>query len=357
MWQGWWERRVAAKTVQGNVGLGAPRSCMVGHGRAPRAHRFEEGRAPGAPPGSDLRAEGSRRARFCVPAPSTIMLLYVAIARASTMKPDLARSQDEIAELMLHIERAARDSPCTCADLDAEAMLEIILDNGMDPNTRIARFLELSRATEARLRDAVYGKMRDPALRPLLIKTFHQHVPTADIGRRNAFLNHAFQECGLSKIVQAGEQVAVAYTALLRYLWPRTTTLTRFVEGESESRCMLESMQFFSTGHTFVSTSMTRSPWFEGCNTFYSIRVTDAYRKHAVPVSYTSAFAINSPETLDGATSYLYFEDEVRLENGTPITPGTVDVTFILDAAAPKSRIDALVSRYSPLGTVRIRSP
>lgn len=272
------------------------------------------------------------------------------------MNPDPVERQDVIAGLMPHIKCAIQTSPCACADLDVKVMLETILDNGLDPNTRIARFLSLSQTAEAKLRNAIYGKMRDPVLRPLLIKAFRQQVPTADIREHNAFLNNTFQECGLSRTVQACEQVAVAYTALLRYLWPRATSLTRFIEGEGELNHMLESRRFFSTMRPFVSTSITRSPWFEMRNVFYSIRVTDAYRKRAVPVIYTSAFAINCPETLGGYTSYLYFEDEVRLENGTPITPGTVDITFILDATVPKSRIDALVSRYSPLGTVSVRA-
>jgi len=271
------------------------------------------------------------------------------------MRPLTPGNRDVITGLMPHINSAIKTSPCACADLDVEAMLNMILDHGLDTNTRVTNFLALSNTSEIGLRKAIYGKMKDPALRPLLIKTLQQYVPDADIERHNSLLNHVFQECGLAENVRVCGQIAVAHTALLRYLWTFATSLTRFTHGEGEPANMLELMRLFSTTSPFVSTSITKSPWFETLDTFYTIRVTDAHRKRATPVTYTSAFAINDQETLGGFASYLYFEDEVRIENGTPIEPGTADMTFLLSATAPKSGIDRLVSKHSPPGTVSVR--
>jgi len=201
---------------------------------------------------------------------------------------------------MPHINSAIMTSPRTCADLDVEAMLNMILDHGLDTNTRVTNFLALSNTSEIGLRKAICGKTKDPAPRPLLVKTLQQYVPDAGIEGHDSLLNRVFQECGLAESVRVCEQIAVAYTALLRYLWTFATSLTRFTHGEGEPANMLELMGLFSATSPFVSTSITKSPWFETLDTFYTIGATDACRKRATPVTYTSAFAINDPETLGG---------------------------------------------------------
>jgi len=84
------------------------------------------------------------------------------------------------------------------------------------------------------------------------------------------------------------------------------------------------------------------------------IKLTDAYRRRASPIVHTSVFSTDFPETALGYKECEFFEDEVRLENGVPVEPGTLEMTFRFDARPPQRRIDDLVAKYRPLGPVHI---
>ena len=117
---------------------------------------------------------------------------------------------------------------------------------------------------------------------------------------------------------------------------------------------MLNTYQLRSKYRPFVSTSITESPWLNNLKVFYHITLTDKYRKCASVLTYTSVFALTTPETFDGFKTYEHFEDEVRLLNGTQIEKGTLEITFRYGALPPKSIVNELVEKYAPLGSVHI---
>jgi len=261
--------------------------------------------------------------------------------------------QDLIAAITPHVESAIRTSPCTCTDLRPERVLDIALENGLGPD-RISNFRALCDATRSNFALAVSRKKHDPKMMSLIDNAYRTSVPAPDVPRRNMLINSMLEECGLVDVVLECEEAAVSYTAVLRYLWTQCDTLNRHTGGEAELESLLETMRFHSILRSFVSASITSSPWLEAYPISYSIRVTDAYRKHAFPLTYTSVFAVDRPETTRGLKDYLFLEDEVRIENGTPIEPGTVDITFHPNARLPASRIGGLASKYAPLGRVRV---
>jgi len=271
------------------------------------------------------------------------------------MDPKALDRQDLIAAITPHIDSAIRTSPCTCANLRPGRVMDMALRNGLGPN-RIVRFLSSSHADRSRFQLELSRKRRDPKTRSVIDKAYHTAAPPEDVLRRNEIINSMFHECGLAGVALECEEVAVSYTAVLRYLWEKSDTLTRHTSAEAEPESMLETMLFRSIYRRFVSTSITSSPWFVGYPISYTIRVTDAYRKRAFPLTYTSVFATDYPEATRGLKNYQFFEDEVRIENGTPIEPGTVDITFHPSAAIPASQMAGLASKYALLGKVRVLS-
>lgn len=271
------------------------------------------------------------------------------------MDPSVPDGQDPIAEFTPHAESAIRTSPCACADPRLERVLDMATRYGLGSN-RISNFSMLSDTTTSKFRLALSRKKRDPKMRSIIDKAYHTTVTPDDVPRRNKVINSMLQECGLVDIALECEEVAVSYTAVLRYLWTQSKTLTRYTSVEKEPESMLETMLLRSICRCFVSTSITRSPWFTSYPISYTIRITDEYRKHAFPLTYTSVFATDYPEATRGLKNYQFFEDEVRIENGTPIEPGTIDITFHPNAALPASRIAGLASKYALLGKVRVLS-
>ena len=269
------------------------------------------------------------------------------------MDPGALGRQDLIAAITPHVNSAIKTSPCTCAYLRPERVLELAIKYGLDPN-RISNFRALSDTTRSNFALEASRQMRDPKKMSLIDKTYHTAVPAADVPSRNKLINLMFQECGLVDVVLDCEEIAVSYTAVLRYMWTQSRTLTRHTSGEREPESLLKTMRFRSINHPFMSASITSSPWFTGYPISYTIRVTDEYRKHAFPLTYTSVFAVDRPESTHGLKEYQYLEDEVRIENDTPIEPGTVDITFHHGASLPASRIAGLASKYAPLGSVRV---
>lgn len=269
------------------------------------------------------------------------------------MDPSALNGQDPIAAITPHAESAIGTSPYTCADLRLETVLEMAVRHGLGPN-RISSFSALTDATRAKFSLEVSRKRRDPKMRSIIDKAYHTEAPADDVPHRNELINSMLQECDLADVALECETVAVSYTAALRYLWPQTKTLTRHTSVIAEPESMLETMLFRSICRHFVSTSITSSPWFTDYPISYTIRVTDAYRRRAFPLTYTSVFATDYPEVTRGLKNYRFFEDEVRIENETPIEPGTVDITFHQNAAIPASRIKGLASKYAPLGKVHV---
>lgn len=269
------------------------------------------------------------------------------------MDPSALEEQDPIAAITPHAESAIRTSPFTCGGLRLEPVLEMAVRHGLGPN-RISSFSALSHTTRSKFFRAISHQTHDPKMRSVIDKAYHTEVPSDDVPRRNKLINSMLQECGLVGVALECETVAVSYTAVLRYLWAQSETLTRFTSRENELENLLKTMRFYSIFHPFVSASITRSPWFVDHPISYTIQITDACRKQAFPLTYTSVFAVDRPETTRGLKKYLYLEDEVRIENGTPIEPGTVDITFHPNAAIPASRIGSLASKYAPLGKVRV---
>ncbi len=105
----------------------------------------------------------------------------------------------------------------------------------------------------------------------------------------------------------------------------------------------------------FVSTSVTQSPWLDHRDVSYRIKVTKQYRKRLFPLSHTSVFAIPRPETLRSSKSFFVLEDEIRVENGTPLEEGTLEITFHPKAPIPNSQTGEITKRYAPLGPVRFK--
>lgn len=255
--------------------------------------------------------------------------------------------------LMPHIHSAIRASPCTCIDLRPAIILGLVLVNGIDPKARIHRFLELAR----RARDKFHRRMlekRDAMPTLALDCVFRQSTHGTHVHARNRFLNSLFLEHNLASMVRDYEEIAVAYNASLRYAWSCSSWLSRFIHGEGELESILHKRHLCSSKKPFVSTSLTRSPWFTHRDVFYMIKLTDAYRRRASPIVHTSVFSTHFPETALGYKECEFFEDEVRLENGVPVEPGTLEMTFRFDARPPQRRIDDLVAKYRPLGPVHI---
>lgn len=257
--------------------------------------------------------------------------------------------RDLIAAVSPHVNSAIADSPCTCADLRQSVILATVLAHGLDPLTRLKWFMAQSRVAQSQFWAALSPCRRDPRLASMIKKTYVPGAPDHDAPGLNEKLNSLFLECGIAQVVGKCEELAVAYNAALRYAWTRASVLTRFTKGEGELECMLRNLAFMSRNHPFVSTSLTQSPWFTHYDIFYTIKVTDAYRKLALPLTHTSHFAITQPETMRGFKSYAFFEDKVRIPNGTPIGQDTLDLTFYVGTPMPKSRIDSLVAKYALL--------
>ncbi len=259
-----------------------------------------------------------------------------------------------IASLSPHIEAAIRASPCTCALLRPDVILGMVIRHGLDSQRRIPEFRQLSNNAQTKFADAV----SDPGKKQLTstqIETLGLlEVPSSEIDEHNNGLNEIFQTHKLGKVVRDFEEVAVAYNASLRYLWTGTTELSRFINGVEELDSMLNTRQFHSNKRNFVSTSITKSPWFVHRTTSYHIRVTDWYRKHALPITHTSVFAIANPEILSGHKSVSFLEDEVRIKNGTTIENDTLKIIFYHQPSTPKSFTGNLIKTYSPLGRVCI---
>ncbi len=178
-------------------------------------------------------------------------------------------------------------------------------------------------------------------------------MPASRVNKYNENLNSLYQKYGLDKMVRDCEELAVAYSVSLRHAWDNTTVLSRYVEGVAELDSMLTTREFRSNKHDFVSTSVTQSPWLNNRDVSYRIKVTEQYRKRLFPLSHTSVFAIPDPETLRSSKSFRVLEDEIRMENGTPIEEDTLEITFHSKASISKSRPEEIIEKYAPLGPVR----
>jgi len=262
--------------------------------------------------------------------------------------------RDLVNAIMPHVCAAIAASPCTCADLRPERILETVLAHGLDPLTRLGWFMAQSRVAQSRFWAAMAACRHDARLDSMVKRTYISNAPDRDVPALNERLNSLFLECGIAGVVGKCEELAVAYSAALRYAWTQAGALTRFTRGEGELESMLGNCVFLSINNPFVSASVTKSPWFADYDIFYIIKITDAYRRCALPLTYTSHFAATRPETLRGFKSYALFEDEVRIPNGTPIEPGTIGITFRVRRPMPKPRLDALIEKYAPIGTVSV---
>ncbi len=264
-----------------------------------------------------------------------------------------SRDRSLIASLDPHIDAAIKASPCTCATLRRDVILDLVLKHGLDPDRRIPEFLRLCLDAQAKFDQNASDHARYPEMASLTDGNHLAAVPASGIGEYNENLNDLYQRCGLDKMIRDCEELAVAYGASLRHEWANTTVLSRYVGKIAELDNMLATREFRSTGHDFVSTSVTKSRWLNGRDMSYRIKVTEQYREHAFPLSYTSIFATPHPEILRGSKSFCILEDEIRMENGTPIEEGTLEITFHSKKPIPNLQTGEIIKKYEPLGPVR----
>ncbi len=270
------------------------------------------------------------------------------------MNPPNLRDRNLIASLSPHIDAAIRASPCTCATLRHDVILDLVLRHGLDPDRRIPEFLRLCDAAQEKFIHATSRCENRPSA-VLKISDVHRPlVPSSEVDERNSRLNDLYQTHKLGLVVRDCEELAAAYNASLWYSWPNATVLSRFIGGYGELKSMLALGKFHSIYHNFVATSITQSSWFIYRPVSYRIKVTDQYRKRASPLTYTSVFAIAHPEVIQGPKSVRYLEDEIRLENGTPIEKDTLEITFYYKTPPSKSHTKDLIETYSSLGPVHI---
>ena len=263
------------------------------------------------------------------------------------------RDRNLITSLSPHIDAAIRASPCTCATLRRDVILDLVLRHGLDPDRRIPEFRRLCLGAQVKFGQNISDRARYPEMVSLTDGNHLAAVPASGIGEYNENLNNLYQRYGLGKVVRDCEELAVAYSASLRHAWANTTVLSRYVGKIAELDSMLTTREFRSTEHAFVSTSVTHSPWLDHRHMSYRIKVTKQYRKHAFPLSYTSVFATSYPEILRSSKSFRVLEDEIRVENGTPIEEGTLEITFHSKTPIPNLHDGEIIRRYAPLGPVR----
>ena len=175
------------------------------------------------------------------------------------------------------------------------------------------------------------------------------------IDEHNENLNSLYGGCGLDKKVRDYEELAVAYSASLRYSWANATTLLRYVRGVAELDNMLATREFRSNGHDFVAASTTYSDELSYRDVSYRITITEQYRRHMFPLTYTSVFATPDPEILHGRKGFQILEDEIRMKNGTPLEEGTLEITFRSKVSIPNLSPERIIEKYKPLGTVRFK--
>ena len=190
-------------------------------------------------------------------------------------------------------------------------------------------------------------------MRSLADKRYQPYASASRIDGHNENLNSLYGRCGLDKEVRDCEELAVAYSASLRYAWANATTLLRYVEGVAELDSMLETREFRSNGHDFVAASATYSDFLSYRDVSYRITITEQYRKHMFPLTYTSVFATPDPEVLHGRKGFRMLEDEIRMENGTPFEEGTLEITFRSKMSIPNLPPEKIIEKYAPLGQVR----
>ncbi len=269
------------------------------------------------------------------------------------MNPPNFRDRSLIASLSLHIDAAIRASPCTCATLRRDVILDLVLRHGLDPDRRIPEFLRLCLDAQAKFDQNISDHASYPKMASLTDRDHLATVPASGIGEYNENLNNLYPRYGLGEVVRDCEELAVAYSASLRHAWANTTVLTRYVGDIAELDSMLTTREFRSTEHDFVATSVTHSPWLDHRHISYRIKVTKQYRKHTFPLFHTSVFATPHPEILRGSKSFCVLEDEIRVENGTPIEEGTLEITFHSKTPIPNLHDGEIIKRYAPLGSVR----
>ena len=194
--------------------------------------------------------------------------------------------------------------------------------------------------------------MRNTETRSHIIGIYRTSVPPSQVNDRNGELNSLYRRYNLNGTVRDCEEVAVAYGASLRHAWASTTVLSRYIKGNAELESMLATRKFRSNVHDFVATSLTRSPWVSNRAVSYRIRVTELYRKRVFPLTYTSVFAVPNPEVLAGPKSYRFLEDEIRVENGTTVEKGTLEITFHCKTPISESEAKRITERYASLGHV-----
>ena len=264
-----------------------------------------------------------------------------------------SRDRNLIASLDPHIDAAIKASPCTFVPLRRDAILDLILKHGLDSDRRIPAFLRLCLDAQAKFDQNVSDHVRYPEMASLTVGNHLVAVPASGIGEYNENLNNLYQRCDLDKMVRGCEELAIAYSVSLRHAWANTTVLSRYVGKIAELDNMLATREFRSTRHDFVATSVTKSPWLKNRDMSYRIKVTEQYREHMFPLSHTSIFATPHPEILQGSKSFCVLEDEIRMENGTPIEEGTLEITFHSKKPIPNLQTGEIIKRYAPLGPVR----
>jgi len=260
-------------------------------------------------------------------------------------------------DLAACVEESIRTSPCTFVELEREDVLAMAQKYGFDEQARIAKFSQLDRDAKAHFFHAFNKCQLDAKMRPVIIQTCGEIslIPKHEVNKINPLLNSMFQECGLDKEVKMCESVASSYSALVAYKWSTAEILKRMIKGCSELDSLLKHMRFRSLWRDFVSTSLTRSPFLLSRDIEYTIKITETYRKHAVPLRHTAVFECEFPETQNGLKNTSFFEDEVRMENNTPVEANTVDIVFYYDTLPDKATVEDLRSKYAPLGSVDAR--
>ena len=273
------------------------------------------------------------------------------------MRDSKSHDRELIARLSAHIDDAIRASPCTCVTLRHDVILTLVLLHGLESERRISAFSELYRARREKFARALLHSMHDPLVRSQINYIYDPLVNSHRLNQHNNVLNSVYVQGNLGEAVRECEELAVAYNASIRHMWTITTALTRHIDGTGELESMLSTFELRSNRNDFVSTSITQSPWFNNRDVFYLIKSIDHYRKYATPLQYVSVFAIAHPELLRGPKSLQYPEDEIRLENGTPIKADTIDIVFRSETPLSDARITDLRKRYAPLGRVRTERP
>lgn len=247
-------------------------------------------------------------------------------------------------DLVACVEESIRTSPCTFVELAREDVLAMAQKHGSDEQTRIAKFAQLDRDAKACF-FRMFNKCKlDKKLRPIIARTYKEIslIPKHEVNKINHMLNSMFQECRLGKEVKECESVASSYSAIVAHKWNTAKALKRLIKGSSELDSMLRHMWFQSLRRNFVSTSLTRSPFLLSRNIEYTITITKTYRKHAVPLRHTAVFESEFPEEQNGLKNTYFLEDEVRIENQTPIEEHTVDMAFYYDTLPDRATVEGL---------------